>query len=199
MANQDWSDYLITLVPDHQRGPWGEAFWGSIGMQTNCLSEMEAEVPRSGWVDGEQLPPDLLAIVGEGKNLVQYAGETNEQFQARCLRAWRAWLVAGTAGSITSLLEAVGFTGATCTFHDDRTGPRGEPAPYWSQFWISIPISTLEARPGWTTDPVLGQCVWGCFWWGFGALSVEDARLFWSIVGDYKPTDWVCRGIEIGT
>lgn len=197
MAVQNWREFLVTLVLGKTEKPWWGRFLTTVGAISDMLSEGMVEALRMGWLHREQLPRDALKIVGDDSNLDQYPAESNEQFQARVLRRWDDWPFAGHDTSVIGQLEAAGFTGATIVTHDDRLGPKGEPAPYWSQFWVGIPAATLAARPGWTTTPRWGSIVWGCFWWGTGAMSVSDAQLFWGIVRKWKPNDWVCRGVEL--
>lgn len=198
MAVRNWRAFLVKLVLGNTEKPWWGRFLVSVGLVSDFLSEGMSQGLRSGWVHREDLPADSLEIVGRARGLIQYPGETNQQYQARLARAWTDWTFAGHETSIEGQLAAAGFPGATVVYHTTREGPRGEPAPYWSQFWIEIPLATLEARPGWTASPQWGSCVWGYFWWGTGALSVSDARLIQAIVRKFKANDHYFRGIEIG-
>lgn len=189
---------MVKLVLGSTEKEWWTKFLVGCNVNTDLLSEALAQALRSGWLHRDQLPADILEIAGDDRGLRQYPGETNEQYQARCNRAWSDWQFAGHETAIEGQLAAAGFPGAQVVYYPDREGPRGEAAPYWSQFWVRIPLSVLWGRPNWITAPKWGAVVWGCFWWGAGALSVEDANLFWSIVKTWKPNDYVCRGIELG-
>ena len=195
--SENWTAYLLKLLDVSSEEEWKGKFWAAIGAQWDLLSEGLSQAIRSGWLYDGQLPGDTLEIVGKGRKLRQYPGETNAQFQQRCRLAWQIWFYAGCESSIVTNLEAAGFTGAAIEIHTDRLGPKGEIAPYWSQFWVSIPLTTLQARPGWTTSPQWGSVYWGAFWWGTGAMSFSDARLLISIIEEFKPADWYFRGIEL--
>jgi hypothetical protein len=188
---ENWNDYFIKLVPDHLRDEWGRRWWGAISAQTDLLAEGAAQALRAGWLNGEILPRDVLELCGRDKGLPQYPGETQEDYQARLLQAWDIWPLAGTAACIETNLRAAGFTDATVVWFPARPGPKGETG-YWSQFWISIPETALNL-----VEPRWGQMVYGCFWWGYGALTLADATLFWTIVRKFKPADHICRGIEL--
>jgi hypothetical protein len=188
-----WIDFVASLMPGATQQKWVERFvHGSMSVEGNLLSEGASHALRSGFVDGEVLPGDMRELVALARNLPQYPGETAEHHQERLARAWLDWQFAGTDACIEGQLEAAGFTGATIVTHADRIGPRGEPAPYWSQFWVRIPSSSLNL-----VDPIWGRIRWGTFWWGTGALSENDNATFWGIIRKFKPVDWFCRGIEL--
>lgn len=199
MAVDNWSEFLVKLVLGSTEKEWWTKYLCAVAANWDRLSERLTQTMRAGWIHRGQLPADTLQIVGSDSLLEQYPNETNEQFQARVLERWDSWQYAGHQTALEAQLRAAGFTNATVVTYSDRLGPRGEAAPYWSQFWVRIPLATLQLRTGWTTAPEWGSVVWGCFWWDYGALSLADGLLFWSIVRKFKPNDWVCRGIELST
>jgi hypothetical protein len=192
MATENWREYLIKLVLGNTEKEWWGKFLVATAVNSDLITERLSQTVTSGWVHRGQLPADILRIIGTDRNLDQYPGVTNAQFQAQLDRAWADWQFAGHDTSIEGQLEAAGFTGANIVYFTDRTGPKGEPAPYWSQFWVEIPETSLDLVP-----PVWGQMVYGCFWWGTGALTLDRATLFWAIVNKFKPVDHICRGIEL--
>jgi hypothetical protein len=192
MATENWREYLVRLVLGSTEKEWWGKFLVAIGVNSDLIDERLSQTLRAGWVHREQLPADTLRIVGADRNLQQYPAESNAQFQARCVRAWTDWGIAGNEAFLEAQLAAAGFAGAQVVYHTDRTGPRGEAAPYWSQFWISIPETSLTLE-----DPVWGRMIYGCFWWGVAAMRPDTALLFWWIVNKLKPVDHVCRGVEL--
>jgi hypothetical protein len=192
MAVTCWREYLIKLVLGSSEREWWYKFLYAVGINSDLISERMSQTLRAGWTHRAQLPGDILQIVGRDRDLEQYPAQTNAQFQAAVDRAWADWQFAGDETSIEGQLAAAGFIGAQVVFHVDRLGPHGEAAPYWSQFWVSIPSTSVSTVP-----PVWGEMVYGCFQWGVWALSPEDAAMFWAIVRKFKPVDHVCRGIEL--
>jgi hypothetical protein len=190
-----WRTYLMDAVlPEWAKAEnGGRLFWGALGVTADALADQQTRACMTGMLASPLSPDDILPLAGrERGDLWRYPGETADSYRARLIGAAETWGYAGADASIEGQLELAGFTGAAVVYYADREGPRGELAPYYSQFWVRIPETSLTLIP-----PILGRMVWGCFWWGTGALSVEDAALFWGIVNKFKPVEHVCRGIEL--
>lgn len=186
------------LLPEWAKGELGARLFGAVSVLFNALADQQTRAVCAGLIASPHSPDDALPFAGKERgDLWRIPGETIEQYRDRIIHAVEIWDYAAADKAILDALATAGFTGATITYHADRQGPRGEGMPYYSQFWVRIPLTVLQARPGWTAQPKWGSVVWGSFWWGTGGLSLEDARLFFSLVNKFKPADHVCRGIEL--
>lgn len=94
-----------------------------------------------------------------------------------------------------------GDRGARVSYRRTELGPRGEPAPYWSQYWI-----VFEAGMHPVSGPPVpwGTFVWGDTYdgvWGPKGYSQDFKRTVLHIVKKWKSSRWVFRGIDfkIGT
>jgi hypothetical protein len=187
--------YLMDgLLPDwakYEHG--GRLCYGAFGVIAEGLADQQTRACCAGMLASPHSPDDALPLAGrERGDLPRYPGETAAQYRLRLIDAYNAWGFGGADQSIVSQLDLAGFPGAQIAYYANRVGPRGEPAPYLSQFWVTFPDGSLNLVPA-----VWGQMVYGCFWWGRGALSIDDASRFWSIVRKFKPVNYVCRGIEL--
>lgn len=192
MASQNWREFVHELSPDFLRQYWGDRFNGGVALTADLLSDWCVQAFNSGLLTEGQLHGDWLRLVGLARSLPQYPAESKEQYQSRLMRAWADWQFAGTDASIIGQLEAAGIPGATIVTDASAVGPRGEAAPYWSQFWVGIPSTSLNLVP-----PVWGEAFWGTFWWGSAMVERSQAEMFWAIIRKFKPTDWFCRGIYL--
>jgi len=89
---------------------------------------------------------------------------------------------------------AWGDRGVRVEYRPTATGPRGEAAPYWSQYWVVFDSGY---------HPVFGLPIpWGTFVWGdtydgvWGPLgySQDFKRTALGLVKKWKPSRWVFRG-----
>ena len=189
----NWRSWLEGLVPGWLQGYWGQRLIGVLGLVADVASQGAAEAVRAPWLAEASSPDDCLDLVGEEQMMPRYPTETADQYRARLLKVWDTWPFAGSAQAIEAQLRAAGFD-ATVEFHDDREGPRGETAPYYSQFWVRIDATPTYANPAW------GDFDWNDGTdWGPADLSPSDAQLVRSIIRKWKPADWVCRGFGINT
>jgi hypothetical protein len=195
---REW--FFATQLPEWAKKDIGGRLWYGVATLFDMLSDEQLRAASAGLIASPLSADDALPPVAQERGgLSRYPGETAEQHRNRLIHAAELWDYAGADQSIEQQLEYVGFPGAEVVFYSDRIGPRGEPAPYYSQFWIRIPLATLQAREDWTNAPTWGNFVWGYWWWGSGALSVADALLIAGIIAKFKPVNCVCRGVEIGT
>jgi hypothetical protein len=180
-------------------------------------------------LDAAQSPDDILPIKGADRLLDRYDLETADQHRDRLLGAWDIYETGGSATSIETQLRAAGYgpaadarigtwgasgftwgqagltwgdMGAFVQFRPDEPGPRGEPAPYATQFWIVFshgfhPI-TGGAKP-W------GTFTWGDTWpvvpgvWALTGLTPGFYRTIMSIALKWKCSRYVLRGFTFRT
>jgi hypothetical protein len=195
----DFVEYLETkLLPEWAKGELGARLLsGGVGVMFDALADQQTRAVCSGLIASPSSPDDVLPLVGrERGDLWRMPGESAASYRSRLINATSAWDYAGADKAIVDQLALAGFPGATIVSPLDRVGPHGEPAPYYSQFWVAFPLDTLLAHQVFLNPPTWGEDIWGFFWWGSGALSPDDARLFLAIVNKFKPADHVCRGIE---
>jgi hypothetical protein len=89
--------------------------------------------------------------------------------------------------------------GTYIQFRPYALGPRGEPAPYWSQFWI---VFAFGYHPVTGPPTPWGQFVWGDTgeWvWRPAGYSRDFSRTIRGIIKKWKPSRWVCRGFLFKT
>lgn len=184
----NWTTWIFNLAPGWLQGYWGQRLLGICVLVADIVSEGASEAIRAPWLAESTSPDDCLSLKGEEYMMPRYPGETAEQYRARLLAVWETWPYAGSAQAIETQLAAAGFD-ATVVFHSDRLGPKGQAAPYRSQFWVLLNGTPTYESPAW------GDFDWGDGTeWGATDVSPEDADLIRAIVRKWKPADWVCRG-----
>lgn len=147
---------------------------------------------RLAWLADPESPDDVLPFVGSERRMPRYPGESVTSYRARLLDAWNAYQFAGAEGTIVAQFGHAGYPGTTIVFDAAALGPRGEAAPYWSQFWVRFPFSSGH--------PVTGDGpTWDSFTYGDGTIyglgvTVAFYQLIHGIVRKWKPTRWICRG-----
>lgn len=166
-------------------------------------------------------PEDVLPIIGQDRRLQRYPLETTLQYRERLFLAWDDYAIGGTEYAIELQLRKAGFgpantiqtwgqsnitfgqstpvyywgnLGAYVQYRPDAKGPKGEPAPYRTQFWIVF-------RHGF--HPVEDDMIpWGTFEWGdsepgvwsYIGYSDDFARTVMSIVYKWKDSTYLFRG-----
>lgn len=162
------------------------------GLTSDLLSEGMSLAAKTGWILDPQSPDDTLPLFASERRLPRYPLETAPQHRARLHDAWQAYSAIGEA-TIVRQLELAGYPGAQIEFRSWFPGPLGEPAPYWSQFWVFFPIGT---HPITAPGPN-----WGDFDWGDGTLfgpeglTQEFVATISGIIKKWKPSRWICRGV----
>lgn len=195
----NFRDYVASWLPR----PWANSLssgWFGVhhGLTGDLFAQAFTNALRMPWLKDPKSPDDVLPIIANERGLQQYPGETALSHRLRLIKAWESYAFAGSATEIEAQLVAYGYPGKV-TFLPGRDGPYGQPAPYWSQFWIRFPAGT---HPVTSEGPP-----WDTFNWDQGALwgpvgySVEFAATLHAIVNKWKPVDWICRGFifEFGT
>lgn len=190
------------LVEDNS-GPWmlGPLAAGWFGVLFSLAGDATATALkltlRMPWLADPSSPDDVLPLIGKERRMPRYQLETVSNYRQRLLGAWKAYQFGGDESAIESQLALAGFAGKV-TFFPGREGPRGEPAPYRTQFWIVF-------RSG--THPVTGRGTpYDSFNWDDGTTWGPDgytpsfAATLHAIVNKWKPVHWICRGFifEIG-
>lgn len=191
----DWVKYVEKLpLSATWKGELGAKFVGLVmGEIHNRLSEGFMDAVRSPYLHlAGRTPDDALPYIGSETNINSYPGESLAAYRARLNDPWALWTFAGDESVIASQFAAAGFPGAVVQFDPARTGPKGEAAPYWSQFWIYFPYSS--------NHPVTGAgTTWGSFNWGDGTVyglnvTVTFYQLIHGLISKWKPGHWICRG-----
>lgn len=185
------------MAEDRLPGPFLKRYSGAwfgvlCGLTGDLLAEGMSLALRLAWIADRESPDDVLPLIGTERGMPRYPGETAAQYRARLQDAWNAYTFAGAEQTIVSQFEHAGYPGTEIQFDALADGPNGEPAPYWSQFWVYFPYSSGH--------PVTGDGpTWNGFNYGDGTLYGLDVtvgfyQLIHGIVGKWKPTRWICRG-----
>lgn len=190
MANN--RDMVVALSSTWMQGPNGEAFCGlCIGLCADALAEGASQALRLPWTNDPAQPDDALPLLASERALPIYAGELTATHRLRLADAWTTYSVAGDETSIESQLALAGYAGQV-VFFPGLDGPNGQPAPYWSQFWILFPHGT---------HPVTSEGFpWDSFDWDDGSAwgpigyTESFSSTLHGIVRKWKPGHWICRG-----
>jgi len=190
---------LGDYIWDRHLPGWAKLGHGGKLMSTLCVvadvcADMMLRASQAGLISSPLSPDDVLGLVGKERGgLFKYPAESFSQFRARLLRAVETWDSAGGDYAILSQLEAAGFPGCSIELFPDRTGPRGQPAPYRSQFWVRFP---QELGLVTTTGPQWNDFEWndGTLW-GPGNLSRENYDTIVGIINKFKDAQHVCAGL----
>lgn len=193
----DWIKYVEKLpLSATWRGAFGAKFAGLVmGDIHNRLSEGYMDAVRSPYLHlAGRTPDDALPFIGSETNINGYPNESLTSYRARLDDPWDTWTPAGDESVITAQFAAAGYPGVQVQFDPAATGPRGEAAPYWSQFWLYFPFSSGHPIDG--TGPV-----WDGFNWDDGTLWDLNAPVSFyeqihGIVRKWKPGHWICRGFK---
>jgi hypothetical protein len=197
MAN--FRDYVARLLPSSFSGELGAGWFGVLcGLTGDLIAQGITDAVRAPWLKDPKSPDDVLPFIGNERGMIRYPGESVTSWRSRLIKTWDAYEFAGAAESIETQLAAYGYPGKV-TFFPGRDGPFGEPAPYWSQFWITFASGThpvTSEGPPWDTFNWDDGSVWGPV-----GYTPEFAATLHAIVNKWKPVDWICRGFifEFGT
>jgi hypothetical protein len=181
------------VLPGPFLKPYSGGWFGVLcGLTGDLIHDGMAIALKLAWLADTESPDDVLPLVGSERRLPRYPSETPVQYRARLLDAWNAYRFAGAEPTIVQQFEYAGYPGVEIQFDAAALGPRGEAAPYWSQFWIYFPYSSGH--------PVTGNGpTWNSFTFGDGTVygldvTVAFYQLIHGIVGKWKPVRWICRG-----
>jgi hypothetical protein len=210
------------------RGPLASGWWAELlAVPSDEAVEAWTICARMHLLSDPESPDDVLPVaVGSDRKLERYSGESATSWRSRGLTARSIYALGGTEAAIESQIDAAGYgpanklgtwgaTGHTwgesgyawgdrgvyVEFRPDATGPRGESAPYRTQFWVRFANGY---------HPITGQPVpWGLFpWdgnqqpWGAPAgFTLDFHRTITGIVRKWKDPTYVFRGysFQIGS
>ncbi len=203
------------------------AFMGvTLGATQDLMVEAWILATRMALLDDPESPDDVLPVIGRDRRLPQYHEEVDADYRARLIAAWEIYEEGGTEEVIEKQLTAAGYgptttmgpwggpganwgeaghfwndRGAYVQFRPTALGPRGEAAPYRTQFWVVFqdgfhPVTGLPIPWG---DFVWGETHTGV--WGPQGYDRDFQQTVEGIVRKWKPHDWVFRGFvfKIGT
>jgi hypothetical protein len=188
-ADYIWAKY----VPGLAKVGWGGSLMTSaLGVVGDVCQDMMVRAAFAGLPSSTLCSDDVLGLVGQERGgLFKYPVESFAQFRARILLARETWDEAGFQTSIIGQLAAAGFPGATLEYHADRLGPRGEAAPYKSQFWVRFADGLITGE----------GARWGTPYWGDGTvwgshlMSIEHYRTIIAIIDKFRDAQSVCHGL----
>lgn len=187
--------YVASVLPRPFGAALSSGWFGVLNALTgNLIAEGMGIALRMPWLLEEESPDDVLPLVGAERGMPRYPDESVTNYRARLHDAWDAYKFAGSEGTISAQFAHAGYPGVEIYFDAAALGPRGEAAPYWSQFWIYFPYSS--GHPVTATGPT-----WGSFTYGDGTIyglsvSVAFYQLLHGIGGKWKPTRWYLRGFR---
>jgi len=215
-----FTDLVERWSNSDMRADRASAFFGVlVGVLADSHQEAATLAARMHLLDDEQSPDDILPIIAKDRKLERYYLETAAQHRQRLIGAWGIYAIAGSETVILEQLRAAGFgptvlmpewgepgpewgepgytwgdLGAYIQFRPWENGPRGEPAPYWSQYWV---VFKSGFHPVTGPPTPWGNFVWGDIgeWvWRPAGYSRDFARTIRSIVKKWKPSRWISRG-----
>ena len=205
------------------RGPLSSGWWGLLlAVPADEAVDSWVVVARMHLLADEASPDDILPlVVGLGRKLDKYASESNAAWRARGLNAFGIYALGGTEEAIETQLLAAGYgptttigtwgtaghtwgqsgyrwgdRGAFVLFKPFARGPRNEPPPYRTQFWVQFANGF---------HPVTGTPIpWGQFPWDgtqepWGApkgFTLDFYRETSAIIRKWKPPEYVFRGFR---
>jgi hypothetical protein len=198
------------------------AFFGVlVGVVADSHQEAATLASRMHLLDDPESPDDALPVVATNRKLERYYLETADQHRARLSDAWEIYAGGGSAEVIETQLRAAGFgptslvgeygnpdieygdpdltygdLGAFVEFRPWELGPRGEAAPYWSQFWV---VFNMGWHPVTGPPTPWGEFVWGDIgeWvWRPAGYSREFSRTIRGILKKWTPCRYVFRGFR---
>jgi hypothetical protein len=189
----NYRDFIAGISPTILQGVFGERMAGLLdGLLADIAMQGMAEAVESPWLLLPENADDSLLLLGQEANLDRYPTEPLANYRTRVGRAWTDWQTAGDESSIQGQFAAAGYTGAYVQFFPAVGGPRGEAAPYWSQFWVHLLVGT---------HPITGPgALVGSFSVGDGTLvgatgaTAAFVSTISAIANKWKPAHWVCRG-----
>jgi hypothetical protein len=218
-----FTDLVESWSNSDERAELAGAFFGVlVGVTADTAQETQTLASRMHLLDDPESPDDILPVIAKDRRLDRYSLESPEQHRNRLDSAWTIYSFGGSDTVINEQLRAAGFgptvtapawgesglpwgttgyawgdVGTYILLRPSEPGPRGEPAPYWSQFWVVF-------NSGY--HPVVGPPIpWGTFVWGdtydgvWGPVgySPEFRRTVIRIIRKWKPSRWICRGLVL--
>lgn len=222
MAAPTFDDWLDQRSTTYMRAPLSGGWFGVLLAVTgNVNQEVWLLASRFHLLDDPASPDDVLPLIAQDRRLPRYPLETADQHRQRLIDAWDIYPLGGTEYVIESQLRAAGFgptnliqtwgqaghtwgqagyawadLGAFVEFRPYREGPRGEPPPYRTQFWITFSYGYHPLQ--------YAMIPWGSFEWGdsedgvwsYVGMTDDFVRTIMGIILKWKPSDHVFRGFR---
>lgn len=154
----------------------------------------------SGSVMSKWCKEDVLPLVGKGRGLARYPGETADSYRARIHGAWDTWDYAGAAGSMINQIQAAGFGRIPVSdgmwIYEAHVRPHSYTAwvmGYASEFSILLPtadpLAPELACPKAGVGTKCGSVICGT------GLSREQVQFLSELVRKFRPSKDLCRAI----
>ena len=194
----------------------------AFGLTADECAESIGIACRMHLLDDPESPDDILPVIGQDRGLPQYAGETAAAYRQRLIDAWAIYPHSGSSEVIEEQILAAGYgpttflgdwgnpdvawgdstyfwgdLGAYIEFRPYALGPRGEAAPYATQFWL---VFNTGFHPVTGPPAPWGSWTWGDTWltvsgvWAPQGMTADFYRTIIGIVKKWKPSRYVFRG-----
>lgn len=195
----DMIDLVQEIDPPVIRdGEAGQAFMGVMAATANYVQEAFRFASRAyNLTDGVGPALDALDPIAAEQGQVNYPTETTENRITRLSNVWTSAPLRGEESQLITELALAGYPGASIQYSFTRPsqlGPRDEPAPWWSQFWVVFEnhVFTIDLGPVIGEDLVIGDS------WVIPGPN-EHVNVITRIIQKYSPGHWVCRRVEFST
>lgn len=218
-----FTDWLAQRSTTWMLQPLSSAWYGiTLEITGNEAVDGWLTAARMHLLDDTESPDDVLPLLAQDRKLPRYPLETAAQHRARLMDAWAIYDIEGTEAVIETQLRGAGYgpttligeygnpdvaygdpqffygdLGAYVEFRTLEPGPRGESAPYRTQFWV---VFNEGFHPVTGPPKPWGTWTWGDTWidvpgvWAPTGLTVDFYRTVMGIVMKWKPSDHVFRG-----
>lgn len=194
----DMIDMVRDIDPPILRdGEAGQALMGVIAASANYVQEAFRFSCRAyNLSDGVGPALDALDPIAAEQGQINYPTETTENRITRLANVWTSAPLRGEESQLITELALAGYPGASIQYSYTRPsqpGPRGEPGPWWSQFWVVYenPSFDLDLGPIIGDDLVIGS-------WTISGFN-EHVNVITKIVQKNSPAHWICRQVEFAT
>lgn len=144
-----WRRHFAGVSPTFLTRDAGPDFIGFLALMLDLNSELARRAAFAQYLLEPHSPDDVLPEFGADSMLPRYDAETSAQYRARLLDRWTIWAggdnyadCAGTEGSIEAQCLAAGHT---VTVIPDPFGSHNGELNYWSQFYVTAPLSALSS------------------------------------------------------
>lgn len=140
-------NYIASISPPWLRGFFGERFVGvTNALAADKAAEAATQAIKAPWLRAPTSPDDALPFSGAERNIDRAPAETNAQYRARLVDAWRLWEQAGTEQGLKNALAPFGVPEAAIVIKEEHDWEPDPGAKHWSRFWIII-TGTVPWQP----------------------------------------------------
>ena len=161
--------FAFNNSPAWLRAFFGERFIGlTEGLGADLLAEGATEAIKAPWLRSDTSPNDALPSVGTERDIPKAPAETNPQYRARLLDAWRLWEQAATQPFAANALAPFGVDPGSVLLIPDYAWNPDPASTHWSRWWLvlSPPLPWTLAIWGGIPPGNWGQGAWT---WGTNA------------------------------